>query len=106
MMEVFAAFVTRLDHHIGRLRTYLETIGERENTIVSMISDNGATAEGGPNGSWNQLRHYISDDDDDDDDLRDQFAHIPAVGVTITLDPSTPRPLDLDAELARVLRHQ
>jgi arylsulfatase A-like enzyme len=77
MMEVFAAFVSHLDHHLGRLLAHLEAIGERDNTIVCMISDNGASAEGGPNGSWNQLRHYISDDDDDIDD---EIAHIDILG--------------------------
>ena len=33
---------------IGRLLDYLEETGERENTIVIVISDNGASGEGGP----------------------------------------------------------
>lgn len=77
MMEVFAGFVSHLDHHLGRLLDHLDAIGERDNTIVCMVSDNGASAEGGPNGSWNQLRHYISDDDDDIDD---ELAHIDQLG--------------------------
>ena len=77
MMEVFAAFVTHADHHIGRLLAHLDAMGERENTIVVMVSDNGASGEGGPNGSWNQLRHYISDEPDD---LADELAHIDDLG--------------------------
>ncbi|MCB0994207.1 MAG: arylsulfatase [Acidimicrobiales bacterium] len=65
MMEVFAGFVSHLDHHVGRLIAHLDQTGELDNTIVCLVSDNGASAEGGPNGSWNQLRHYISDDPDD-----------------------------------------
>jgi arylsulfatase A-like enzyme len=72
MMEVFAGFVSHLDHHIGRLVAHLEATGQRDNTIICMVSDNGASAEGGPNGSWNQLRHYISDDPDD---LATEYAH-------------------------------
>ncbi len=77
MMEVFAGFVSHLDHHLGRLLAHLEATGERDNTIVVMVSDNGASAEGGPNGAWNQLRHYISDDDDDIDV---ELAHIDDLG--------------------------
>jgi len=44
-MELYAAMVERLDHHIGRLLTYLREIGELENTLVVFMSDNGAAAE-------------------------------------------------------------
>ncbi len=67
MMEVFAGFVSHADHHIGRVIEHIESIGELDNTIVMVTSDNGCSAEGGPNGSWNQIRHYISDDPDDID---------------------------------------
>jgi arylsulfatase A-like enzyme len=71
MMEVYAAFLSHADHHIGRLLDHLEATGELDNTIVVLISDNGASAEGGPNGAWNQLRHYTTDIPDDiDDELR------------------------------------
>ena len=39
---------------IGRLLDYLEETGQRENTIVILVSDNGASGEGGPNGSVNE----------------------------------------------------
>ena len=39
---------------IGRLLDYLEETGQRENTIVVLVSDNGASGEGGPNGSVNE----------------------------------------------------
>ena len=54
MMEVFAGFLTHTDHHIGRLLDYLKAIGEFENTLVMLISDNGASSEGGPTGSVNE----------------------------------------------------
>lgn len=54
MMEVFAGFLTHADHHIGRLLDYLETSGQLDNTLVMVISDNGASAEGGPHGSINE----------------------------------------------------
>ena len=43
----------------------IEASGQADNTIVVVISDNGCSAEGGPNGTWNQLRHYVSDIPDD-----------------------------------------
>ena len=45
-MEVYAGMVDAMDMHIGRLMTYLEGIGEYENTIFIFTSDNGA--EGSP----------------------------------------------------------
>jgi arylsulfatase A-like enzyme len=77
MMEVFAAFVAHADHHIGRVLDEIDAAGQTDNTIVLLVSDNGASAEGGPNGSWNQLRHYISDEPDDIDD---ELAHIDDLG--------------------------
>ena len=41
-MEVYAGMVDAMDMHIGRLMTYLESIGEYENTIFIFTSDNGA----------------------------------------------------------------
>ena len=41
-MELYAAMVENLDHHIGALRKELEAIGEWENTLVVFFSDNGA----------------------------------------------------------------
>ena len=54
MMEVFAGFLSHTDHHIGRLLEFLKTIGEFENTLIMVISDNGASSEGGPTGSVNE----------------------------------------------------
>jgi arylsulfatase len=54
MMEVYAGFLTHTDHHIGRLVDFLKTIDEFENTLIMVISDNGASSEGGPDGSVNE----------------------------------------------------
>ena len=58
MMEVFAGFLSHTDHHIGRLLDYLESIGELENTLIMVISDNGASAEGGPTGTTNEAQFF------------------------------------------------
>src|SRR5512137_2183353 len=54
MMEVFAGFLSHTDYHYGRLFEFLKSIGEWENTLIMFISDNGASAEGGPTGSLNE----------------------------------------------------
>jgi arylsulfatase A-like enzyme len=54
--EVYAGFLTHADHHIGRLLDYLEDTGQRENTLILVVSDNGASGEGGPNGSVNEAK--------------------------------------------------
>jgi arylsulfatase len=55
MMEVYAGFVSFTDHHFGRVVRFLEEIGELDNTLIIVISDNGASAEGGPVGSLNEM---------------------------------------------------
>ena len=56
MAEVYAGFLSHVDHHIGRLLDFLEATGQRENTLVIVVSDNGASGEGGPNGSVNEMK--------------------------------------------------
>ena len=53
-MEVYAGFLTQTDHHVGRVLDFLETIGELDNTVVMLCSDNGASAEGGEHGTRNE----------------------------------------------------
>ena len=48
MAEVYAGFLAHADHHIGRLLDYLEANDLLENTLVLVVSDNGASGEGGP----------------------------------------------------------
>ena len=55
MAEVYAGFLAHADHHIGRLLDYLEESGQRDNTMVILVSDNGASGEGGPDGSVNEM---------------------------------------------------
>ncbi len=53
-MEVFAGFMEQTDHHIGRVLSFLEQLGELDNTLILLASDNGASAEGGEHGSFNE----------------------------------------------------
>ncbi len=73
-MEVFAAQMELVDHQIGRVLRTLERIGELENTLIFVTSDNGASGEGGLAGTFNEtyvlnglqtpfeanLRHYVN----------------------------------------------
>jgi arylsulfatase A-like enzyme len=54
--EVFAGFLTHTDAQIGRVVTALETFGLMDNTMIIVFSDNGASAEGGKDGSINEHR--------------------------------------------------
>ncbi|WP_317928616.1 arylsulfatase [Halioxenophilus sp. WMMB6] len=54
-MEVFAAALAYADHEFGRLLDALAARGELDNTLVVVTSDNGASAEGGPNGLANEI---------------------------------------------------
>ena len=54
MMEVFAGYLEHTDHHVGRLVEFLEQVQALDNTLIMVISDNGASAEGGPHGSINE----------------------------------------------------
>jgi arylsulfatase A-like enzyme len=58
MMEVFAGFLEHTDHHIGQLIGFLKEIGEYDNTLIMVISDNGASSEGGPTGSVNEGKFF------------------------------------------------
>ena len=55
-MEVYAGFLEHTDYHLGRLIDALEDLGVLEDTLVYyVIGDNGASAEGTVQGSFNEL---------------------------------------------------
>jgi arylsulfatase A-like enzyme len=58
MAEVYAGFVSYTDDQIGRLIDYLADSGQLDNTIIMVTSDNGASGEGGPNGSFNENKIF------------------------------------------------
>ncbi|MCY2967904.1 MAG: arylsulfatase, partial [Planctomycetota bacterium] len=60
LMENYAAFMAHTDHHIGRLIDSLEASGELDNTLVlTIIGDNGASAEGGLEGTFSELASLL-----------------------------------------------
>ncbi len=74
-MEAFAGYLSHTDNEIGRLVARLDTIGELDNTIVVVMSDNGASSEGGPTGSlndgrvWNVLPRTVEEADERLEDI-------------------------------------
>ena len=55
-MEVYAGFLEHTDHHVGRLIDALAELEILDDTLVYVIiGDNGASAEGTPNGCFNEL---------------------------------------------------
>jgi arylsulfatase len=80
MAEVYAGFLAHTDHHVGRLLDYLEESGQRENTMIVVVSDNGASGEGGPNGSVNENKFANGIPDD----LQANLAMLDELGGTKT----------------------
>ena len=76
MMEVFAGFLEHTDHYLGELVGFLKEIGEYDNTLTMLISDNGSSAEGGPTGSINECRFF----NNVADTVEDGLAHIDEIG--------------------------
>jgi arylsulfatase len=55
-METFAGFAEHTDHEVGRLVEQLDALGELDNTLFFyVVGDNGASAEGGPEGAYNEM---------------------------------------------------
>lgn len=78
--EVFAGFLSYTDAQIGRVLDYLEESGQLDNTIIVTFSDNGASGEGGPNGSVNEMKFfngYI-------DTIEDSLVKLDALGSPTT----------------------
>ena len=76
MAEVYAGFVSYTDDQLGRVLDYLESIGQLDDTLIMAISDNGASGEGGPNGSVNENKFF----NNVPDDLQENLAKIDELG--------------------------
>lgn len=70
MMEVFAGFLEHTDHYLGELLQFLKDIGEYDNTLIMLVSDNGSSAEGGPTGSVNENKFFNNVPDDLEQNLK------------------------------------
>ena len=58
-VEIFAAYAAYNDHEIGRVIQAIEDMGKLDNTLIIYINgDNGASAEGGPLGTPNEVAFF------------------------------------------------
>ena len=57
-MEAFAAQLSHADEQFGRILAALEARGELDNTVILITADNGASAEGAPQGTFSE--HYFA----------------------------------------------
>ena len=58
LQEAFAAMLDHTDVQIGRLLAFLDEIGQRENTLFIVMSDNGASQEGGATGVLDEMKWF------------------------------------------------
>ena len=75
-METYAGFAEHADHHVGRLVDALEELGVLEDTLVLyLLGDNGASGEGGPEGTVREhlVGHGFADDTAAMDACRDRI---------------------------------
>lgn len=85
LQEVYAAFLEHTDAQIGRLVSELERLGRRANTLLLVLSDNGASGEGGPHGAASIRKHLYYEPETLDDGLaalgdlgsENSFSHYP-----------------------------
>jgi arylsulfatase len=58
LQSAFAAMLDHADQNIARLVAFLEQAGLRDDTLIIVMSDNGASQEGGPLGMVNAMGPY------------------------------------------------
>lgn len=82
LQEAFAAMLDHTDAQIGRLMSFLDEHGQLENTLIVLLSDNGASREGGPQGVMDEFSFFNGEFEDVDeivatrlDDIGTKNAH-------------------------------
>ncbi|MDJ0592062.1 MAG: arylsulfatase, partial [Pleurocapsa sp. MO_226.B13] len=59
MMEVYAGALSHMDYQINRILDAVEETGEMDNTLIFyLMGDNGASAEGSPDGLLNEMTFF------------------------------------------------
>ena len=58
LQEAFAAFLDHTDDQIGRFIDELDALGQLDNTLIFLLSDNGASQEGGPFGVLHEMKFF------------------------------------------------
>lgn len=80
MQEVFAGFLEHTDEQVGRFFDYLESMNLLDNTLFVVLSDNGASDEGGDHGNINIRKHYAFVDEP----IEELIANIDKLGSEYT----------------------
>jgi arylsulfatase A-like enzyme len=84
LQAAFAGYLEQADTEVGRLINFLSQIGRLDNTIIVVLSDNGATAEGGVEGAFN----YVFQDSQihpTNEAFPDQLRRLKEIGTDRTL---------------------
>ena len=58
LQEAYAGFLEHTDEQLGRFMDELERLGELDNTLIFLMSDNGASQEGGPFGVMHEMKFF------------------------------------------------
>ena len=58
LQEAFAAQLDHTDAQIGRLVAFLDELDQLDNTLLIVMSDNGASQEGGPSGVFDEMKWF------------------------------------------------
>jgi arylsulfatase A-like enzyme len=58
LQEAYGAFLEHTDDQIGRFVAGLEALGQLDNTLILLMSDNGASQEGGPFGLLHEMKYF------------------------------------------------
>lgn len=80
LQEAFAAMVEHTDDAIKEVLDFLTKQGLDDNTMVILMSDNGASGEGGPNGFVNEYRYFLGIEES----LEDALSQIDEIGGPAT----------------------
>ena len=76
LQEAFAAMLDHTDQQIGRFVRFLEEVGQLDNTLLIVMSDNGASQEGGATGVFDEMRYFNGLKEDVDEAVK----HLDLIG--------------------------
>jgi arylsulfatase A-like enzyme len=63
MHEVYAGVMSHVDAQIGRIVQAVDELGLGDDTVIMVMSDNGASAEGGPHGTVNEYAFTLGSEE-------------------------------------------
>lgn len=76
LQEAAAAMLEHTDHQVGRLVQFLDGLGELDDTLLMVLSDNGASREGGPYGVMDEFSFFNSMPEDIDEIVENRLDDI------------------------------